>query len=152
MWGLSCRTFWKQSPIQTFWKRRRTHATVPLNNDPIRQGFYQAILKKKLGLRTYTASDRKLENVDTSRPRPKASHLGRTPSGKKWFCHWGDMAVVLQSFFTTLERNRWWRRNNNCAVARTRTVKVLKWLIGDATKGAGRKPQINGRCDVIRAW
>ncbi len=38
---------------------------------------------------------------------------------------------------TTLERNRWRRRNNNCAVARTRTVEVLKRLIGDATEGAG---------------
>jgi hypothetical protein len=57
--------------------------------------------------------------------------------------------VVLQSFFTTLERNRW-RRNNNCAVARTLTVEVLKRLIGDATEGRGRTTVNSGR-DVIRA-
>jgi hypothetical protein len=60
------------------------------------------------------------------------------------------MAVVLQSFFTTLERNRGRRRNNNCAVACTLTVEVLKRLIGDATEGEERTT-VNGGRDVIRA-
>ncbi len=60
-----------------------------------------------------------------------------------------NIVVVLQSFFTTLERNCW-RRNNNLAVARTRTVEVLKQLIGDATEGADRTTGNGGR-DVLRA-
>ncbi len=60
------------------------------------------------------------------------------------------MAVVLQSFFTTLERNPGRRSNNNCAVARTLTVEVLKRLTGGATEGGGRTVDGGGR-DVIRA-
>ncbi len=39
--------------LRLFWKQRGSHATVPLQNVSTRQGFYQAILKKKFGLRTY---------------------------------------------------------------------------------------------------
>jgi hypothetical protein len=73
--------------FRLFESREELMPLSPLNNDPITQGFYQAILKKKLRLRTYTASNQKCEKVETSRPRPKASHLGRTPGDKKWFCH-----------------------------------------------------------------
>ncbi len=34
--------------LRLFWKQGGLHATFPLNIDPIRQGFYQAILKKKV--------------------------------------------------------------------------------------------------------
>jgi hypothetical protein len=65
--------------LRLFLKQRGSHATVPLNNDPIRQGFYQGILKKKFGLLTYTASDQKRENAEASRPRPVGLSLEANP-------------------------------------------------------------------------
>ncbi len=47
------------------------------------------------------------------------------------------MAFVLQSFFTTLERNR----------GRTLTVEVLKRQIGDAIEGQGRTT-VKSKADV----
>jgi hypothetical protein len=46
-----------RSPIFDCLKPEKTHATFPLNNNPIRQRFYQAISEKKFGLLTYAASD-----------------------------------------------------------------------------------------------
>jgi hypothetical protein len=59
------------------------------------------------------------------------------------------MAVVLQSFSQHL-RGEIVDRNNNCAVACTHTVEVLKRLIGGATEERGQTTVKSG-CDFIRA-
>jgi hypothetical protein len=133
--------FLKTEPNLDFLKTEKNTCHCPFKQQPhqarILSGYSQ---EKNLGSAPILCPIRSVKNIDTSRPRPKASHLGRTPGDKKKvlpFCHWGDMAVILKSYFTTLERNRWRRRINNCAVALTRTVKVLRWLIIEATEGAG---------------
>jgi hypothetical protein len=46
---------------------------------PLGKDFYQAILKEKFGLCTFTASDQKRENAETNRPRPAGLLLGANP-------------------------------------------------------------------------
>ncbi len=131
--------FLKTEPNLDFLKTEKNSCHCPFKQRPLQTRILSGYSQKK----TWAAHlyvlllIRSVKKNDTSRPRPKASHLGRTPGNKRWFCHRGDMGVILQSFFTTLERNHWRRRNNNCAVARTCTVKVLRWLIREATEGAG---------------
>jgi hypothetical protein len=58
MWGASTvERSEKQCPISDFLKLEKTHAPISLNNDAIRQGIFQAISKKKFGLRTCAVSD-----------------------------------------------------------------------------------------------
>jgi hypothetical protein len=45
--------------LDFFLNQRGSCATIPLHNGPIRQGFYQAISKKKLKLCTYAAFNQK---------------------------------------------------------------------------------------------
>ena len=135
--GLNSWTFWKNGAQFYFLKNREISCHHPFKTSPPRCELYQAISKKKFGLRTYTASDQRRETWLKSGRGLQASHLGEPLV----FAAEAIWRIVRQSFFTTLlKRNRW--RNNNCAVACTRTVEVLKRLIGTLRRcGAGGEPR-----------
>ncbi len=132
-WGLNSWTFWKTEPNLDFLKNREISCHHPFKKRPQLVMILSGYFKEKVwALHLYCVRS-EAWNVDTSRPRPVGLSLGRTLG----FCHWGDMAVVLQSFSQQL-RGEIVDRNNNCAVVCTRTVEVLKRLIGGATEGQGR--------------
>ncbi len=145
-WGLNSWTFWKTEPNLDFLITEKSHAR-PFKKRPQQAIILSGYFKEKVWAPHLYCVRSEAWNVDTSRPRPVGLSLGRTPGG---FCHWGDMAVVLQSFSQHLRREIV-DRNNNCAVACTHTVEVLKRLIRGTTEGQGRTT-VNSGHDVIRAW
>ncbi len=71
--------FLNGTQFRLFEKQRGSHATIPLHNDPIGQGFYQAISKKNLDSAPMLFPIRSNENVDKSRQAQGLS-LGANPT------------------------------------------------------------------------
>jgi hypothetical protein len=80
--------FLKNGAQFRLFENREDHMPLSLyTTTPSGKDFIKLFSRKSLGSAPMLRPIRSVKNIETSRPRPKASHLGKTHGNKQWFCH-----------------------------------------------------------------
>jgi hypothetical protein len=135
--GLNSWTFWKNGAQFYFLKNREISCHHPFKKRLRRAANYIRLFQRK----SLGSAPIQLPIRGEKRGWSQAEACRPLTWANPWFLplrRYGESSV--RAFHNTVWRNRW--RNNNCAVACTRTVEVLKRLIGTLRRcGGGGEPR-----------